>query len=176
MQNIKIATWNMAYWTHKDLLDTAWEYVLEEVQPDILLFQEGRPPKQLPIREEGLLWSEIGGSRDWGSGIYCPDFKVRPEFIEKSFRGHGALMLGSVSLPDRDKPLTCVSIYGLMEKVKGTGYAMTNLHRMLSDLTGLFHKERPGGYRDVVLVGDLNASTQWDEKYSGSLILSSSSV
>lgn len=72
MQEIKVATWNMAYCTHKDLLDAAWKYVLEEVQPDIFCFQEGRPPEQAPIRKEGLLWHEIGGSRPWGSGVVCP--------------------------------------------------------------------------------------------------------
>jgi hypothetical protein len=45
------------------------------------------------------------------------------------------------------------------------GYSITTLHRMLSDLTHLFHgKLRKGGTPKVILGGDLNASIQMDAK------------
>jgi exodeoxyribonuclease-3 len=42
------------------------------------------------------------------------------------------------------------------------GYSIPNLHRMLSDLTGLFHGHI-SGKRKIIMGGDLNASTQLDE-------------
>ena len=42
------------------------------------------------------------------------------------------------------------------------GYSITNLHRMLSDLTGLFNGHI-GRKRKIIMCGDLNASTQLDE-------------
>lgn len=41
------------------------------------------------------------------------------------------------------------------------GYSITNLHRMLSDLTCIFNGHL-GGKRNIVLGGDLNASVQLD--------------
>ncbi len=43
------------------------------------------------------------------------------------------------------------------------GYAIPNLHRMVSDLTGLLNGHI-GGRRNIILGGDLNASTQLDPR------------
>ena len=51
------------------------------------------------------------------------------------------------------EPITVVSVYGLIEY----GYAVTTLHRILSDLTPLFDTSNG---RRVVVGGDLNCSTQ----------------
>ena len=47
-----------------------------------------------------------------------------------------------------------------------TGYSITTLHRMFSDLTHLFEGElQRGGRPKIILGGDFNASPQWDDKY-----------
>jgi hypothetical protein len=40
---ITLATWNMAYWSHKKYLKDAWQYYLNTINSDILLFQESYP-------------------------------------------------------------------------------------------------------------------------------------
>lgn len=64
-----------------------------------------------------------------------------------------------------DVEITLVSMYGLFERIGGIGYTTPNLHRMLSDLTGLLDG-RTHGDRNFILGGDLNASLQFDETYA----------
>lgn len=146
----------MAYWQHRKMLGAAWECYLNTVQADFYLFQEGRP---YPKAQEGhLVWNEIGGTRDWGSGIYSPIYEIKEEDIGSPFKG--ALTVANANVAEM--PLTLVSMYGLMENAgPAKGYSITNLHRMLSDLTGLLNGHI-GGKRNVIVGGDLNASTQFD--------------
>jgi exonuclease III len=61
-----------------------------------------------------------------------------------------------VAIAETASGLTLVSLYTVMEQ----GYAITTLHKQLSDLTPMF--DSPLGRR-VVLAGDLNISTQFAE-------------
>jgi len=156
---IKIATWNMDYWQHKKLKDKAWNYFLTEIKADIFLFQEGRPAEAIRDQKNNLIWNEIGGNRDWGSGIYSPNYKLFEENIETQFKG--VFSIGNTQI--NNEKITLISLYGLMENSGPTkGYAITNLHRILSDLTGLFNGHIEGK-RKIIMCGDLNASTQCDE-------------
>jgi exodeoxyribonuclease-3 len=149
----------MAYWSHRGTLDDAWKCYLAEADADFYLFQEGRPCA-VADQDKHLVWNEIGGSRDWGSGIYSPTHEIVEEDIGSSFRG--ALTIGNANV--RGTALTLVSLYGLMESTGSTkGYAIPNLHRMVSDLTGLLNGHI-GGRRNIILGGDLNASTQLDPR------------
>ncbi len=67
-ERLRIATWNMAYWSHRGMLDDAWKCYLDTADADFYLFQEGRPCA-VADQDKHLVWNEIGGSRDWGSGI-----------------------------------------------------------------------------------------------------------
>ena len=138
------------------MLGAAWECFLNAVQADFYLAQESRP---YPKAQEGhMVWNEIGGTRDWGSGIYSPKYEINEEDIGSKFKG--ALTIANANVTDT--PLTLVSLYGLMESSgSAKGYSVTNLHRMLSDLTGLLNGH-VGGKRNIILGGDLNASTQFD--------------
>lgn len=154
---IKIATWNMDYWRRKRVHKAAWNCFLEEAKADIYLFQEGKPLAEM--KNNHLIWEEIGGSRDWGSGIYTPKYELTKDEIKTQFKG--VYSVGNIKINDRK--LTLISMYGLMDSSGPTkGYCMTNLHIMLSELTGLF-VGRIGGKRDIILGGDLNASTQLNE-------------
>ena len=156
---IKIATWNMAYWQHKKLHDETWNCFLNQIEADIFLFQEGRPTEAIKDQKNHLVWNEIGGKRDWGSGIYSPKYELLEENIETQFKG--VFSIGNTQI--NNEKITLISLYGLMENSDPTkGYSISNLHRMLSDLTGLFNGHIEGK-RKIIMCGDLNASTQFDE-------------
>ncbi len=150
---IKIATWNMAYWQHKAYLEDAWQYFVNEIDADFFLFQEARPSKEIQNDKSHFIWNEIGGTRPWGSGVYSKKYKLSEEVINTHLKGTFTVANAEI---DNIK-LTLISLYGLMTDT----YSITNLHRILSDLTLLFDG-KVGGKRNVILGGDLNASTQFD--------------
>ncbi|MBU1198882.1 MAG: hypothetical protein KKF46_06125 [Nanoarchaeota archaeon] len=155
---IKIATWNMAYWSHKKLLEEAWNYFLNEIDADFYFFQEARPSKKIQDDKTHIVWNEIGGNRPWGSGIYSKRFELSEECIKTEFKGVFTIANTKIE----DKRVSLISLYGLMESNGATkGYAITNLHRLLSDLTGIFNGH-VNGKRNIILGGDLNASVQLD--------------
>jgi exodeoxyribonuclease-3 len=159
MQSIRIANWNMAYWQHRALKPEAWEFYLNKVDADIFLFQEGCPTEDLNRMKKNIVWSEIGGKRDWGSGIYSSKYELFEEKIDTEFKG--VFSIGNTTI--NNNRITLISMYGIMESSGPTkGYAIPNLHRMLSDLTGLFNGHI-SGHRNIILGGDLNASVQLDE-------------
>lgn len=125
----------MAYWQHRAIHKEAWDYFLNRTEADFFLFQEGSPTEDMQD-DEKMIWREIGGRRDWGSGIYSPTYKLVEERITTGFTGEFAIGNAKVN----DQELTLISLYGLMESDGPTkGYSIPNLHRMLSDLTGLFN-------------------------------------
>ena len=156
---IKIATWNMVYWQHKKLHDEVWNCFLIKMEADIFLFQEGRPTEAMRDQKNQLIWNEIGEKRDWGSGIYSPKYELFEEKIETQFKG--VFSIGNTHISN--EKITLISLYGLMESSgPAKGYSIPNLHRTLSDLTGLFNGHIEGK-RKIIMGGDLNASTQFDE-------------
>ena len=155
---IKVATWNMGYWTHRPVAQQAWDY-LDRIDPHIALVQEAVPPVER--QNEFCLWREIDGKRRWGSGVLTKELPLTEVHLERNDYP-GALVVADVILPDKST-LTVISLYGQMDR---HGYAITTLHRMLSDLTHLLEgKLRAGGRPKVILGGDLNASPQYDDKY-----------
>jgi exonuclease III len=162
-ETIKIVTWNMAHWSHKKLSEEAWNYFLNNIDADFFLFQEASPPDKIKKQKRNLAWNEIGGSRSWGSGIYSKKYELKEEIIKTEFKGVFSVANAMVN----SKKITLISLYGLMESDGPTkGFAITNLHKVLSDLTGLFWG-RIDGNRKIILGGDLNASLQIDKKQKG---------
>jgi exodeoxyribonuclease-3 len=150
---IKIVTWNMAYWSHKNFLEEAWNYFLNEIDADFYFFQEARPSAKMLGIKKYLVWNEIGDNRNWGSGIYSKKYELSEEDINSKFKGSFTIANAKIE----NTKLTLISLYGLMTD----GYSITNLHKMLSDLTFLFDG-KIDGKRKLVLGGDLNASLQCD--------------
>jgi len=150
----------MAYWQHRKLYNNAWNCFLNEIGADIYLFQEGRPAEFMVNQKNHLVWSKIGGNRDWGSGIYSEKYEIIEKTIETQFKG--VFSIGNIKI--HNKRITLISVYGLLENSGPTkGYCIPNLHRMISDLTGLFYGKIEGKRR-IIMAGDLNASIQIDEK------------
>jgi exodeoxyribonuclease-3 len=165
VQKIKIATWNMACAQpkYRKNFNDAWEYYLNEIDVDFSFFQEGIKPK---TAEGSLIYHEIGGPRNWGSGIYSKKYEISEEnvsFCSPKFIGSCVLANSKI---DEKTTLTLISLYGLFEKIGNVGYTIPNLHRVLSDLTGILNSHI-NGKRQVILGGDLNASIQCDHQWKG---------
>ncbi len=41
---MKILIWNLGYWQHSKYHDEAWNYLCNDLRPDLALLQEVRPP------------------------------------------------------------------------------------------------------------------------------------
>jgi exonuclease III len=158
---LRLATWNMAHWSHKKHSAKAWEYFLAETDSDIFLFQESVPNTDI-IKTEHLVWNEIGGSRPWGSGIFSPKYKIREYSFDNCFSG--AVTAAEVEI-NNDLTVIVISLYGLMEKISSVSYAIPNLHRIFSDLTRILEFKETK--HRVIIGGDLNASQQIDEIQTG---------
>lgn len=158
---LKFATWNMAYWSHKHYETEAWEYFSKELDCDVLLFQESYPSLDV-LNSEQLVWNAIGNTRPWGSGIYCPKYKIKEYSFNNNF--FGAVTTAEIEIRP-DFKLIVISLYALMERISNVVYSIPNLHRMFSDLTGIF--ERGKTKHRIILGGDLNASLQIDEQQPG---------
>lgn len=144
------------------MLESAWDFYTKTVEADFYLFQEGRPADGLPEGSK-FVWKEIGGTRAWGSGIYSDKYPLG--LVTLDTQHDGAVVVGESTLTNGIS-LILISLYGLLEKVGTTKYAITTLHRMFSDLTGILNNHT-GDYPNIILGGDLNASVQWDEYYGG---------
>jgi len=131
---IKIATWNMDYWKHKRLHNEAWNCFLSETEADIFLFQEGRPTETLREQKDLLIWNEIGGSRNWGSGIYSLKFRLFEENIETQFKG--VFSIGNTQI--NNNKITLISLYGLMEN----SGSFKKANAIISELEDLIFKFR----------------------------------
>ena len=158
---LKLATWNMAYWTHKRYEIDAWKYFTQEIDCDILLFQESYPNLEI-LNQNRLVWNKIGGTRPWGSGIYSPKFKIKEFSFKNSFIG--AVTTAEIEIRP-DFKIIVISLYGLMEIISNVTYVIPNLHRMFSDLTGIL--ESKDTKHRIILGGDLNASLQIDQQQTG---------
>jgi len=150
---MRVAAWNL----HRR--PQAWSYLLDELRPDVALLQEVAPPV-----DSGALFRRggIGDNRRWGSAIHARDIQldelheVRSRHSKSPTSLHGTwpgTVVVAVGEPELSEPVTFVSVYGLIDQ----GYAITTVHRILSDLTPLLDTEHG---RRLVVGGDLNCSTQ----------------
>lgn len=150
----------MGHWTHQDVAKQAWNYLEKKIGADISLVQEAAP--STARQNKFCIWKEIGGKRKWGSGVLTKELPANEIKLERNDYP-GALSVADVTLPD-NSTLVVISAYGQMG-IEEKGYSITTLHRMLSDLTHLFHgKLRPHRRPKVIFGGDLNASRQCDAK------------
>ena len=163
---ITIATWNMAYWTHPQLLEETWEYLLNDINPDFILCQEAKRPKFLQ-EDPNFIWHNAGetkGHNNWGTGIYSKNYPLTQEPDESIPCWNIGIfnemcVVANTSVDDTD--LTLISLYGRMDKIGSEGYSIPNLQRVLSDLTGILNGHF--GKRNIVFGGDFNASEQIDQ-------------
>lgn len=155
----------MAYWTHKQYSEEAWNYLLNTIEADFILCQEARRPKVLE-GDDNFIWhkaGEIQAKRDWGIGIYSKSHPLSQEpneSISSWSIDRFSEMCVVANARIRNTDLTLISLYGSLDYIRGSGYSITNLHRILSDLTGICNGHF--GKRNIIMGGDFNASEQCD--------------
>jgi exonuclease III len=156
---MKILTWNLDYWKRTPEQRTnAWDYLFNNLNPDIALLQEIKPPNS-EMDNKSFLYHEIDGKRKWGTALFSK-FPIKRELYSvKGYEGASGLITAEISI-SKSLTLTLINIYGLLDN---NGYATTTMHHLLSDLTPILdHK----GTRQIILGGDFNVSKQFDEKYN----------
>jgi hypothetical protein len=146
----------------------AWVYLRDGLKADIALLQEAAPPGHYQ-----QVYKEIDRKKyNWGSAVVSFQSGL-------TLRGRTRVPLADCyltaltgdALPDSHPGacavadvcadgrvcFTAVSLYGQWEALpNGQSYSCARVHRMLSDLTGVFaSKGTP-----VILAGDLNTTTQ----------------
>lgn len=168
-QTVTVISWNLNHWRNDTRRrEAAWHHLDEglaaEVDWDIALLQECQPPDS---RDRPTVWQPVR-DHDWGTAVTTRHAPLRAVRLEDHSHP-GCAVAADVDLGARGT-VTAVSLYGLQEyakKIDGepypTRYAVTALHRMLSDLTPLIdHHSRHRNARPLLLGGDLNISTQID--------------
>jgi len=82
-RKIKIISWNLGYWQHREYHECAWEYLRNVAKPDIGLLQEVRA--QDLAEGEDLVFREIHNG--WGTAIYCRGARKVREIIFSRYPG-----------------------------------------------------------------------------------------
>jgi hypothetical protein len=166
--SFRLVTWNLNC-SFRERGDKPWRY-LDSLQPHVALVQESYRP---PI--EGAIGAELGGTRPWGSWVVpygevtLDEILLEPVSNQTPGKG-GPLEVshpGAFAVADAHLPVgrivTFASVYGMLafSVRNGMRYAVTTLHRTLSDLTPILDVYRTPA--QVVLAGDLNVSPQIQE-------------
>jgi len=128
---------------------------------DIALLQEAAPP---PATLQGhVVYEPLEPGR--GSPAGTAVWSRWPLTTLSASRTHpGAAAAAEVATPDG--PTTAVSLYALFDYITFAngarkGFAVTTVHRLLSDLTP--HLEEPHRRSRLILGGDLNCNPSWDK-------------
>lgn len=155
---MRIATWNTNSRKPKGDESSARRHLMDTVGVDVALFQEAGP-----FDPGDCLIGELIDGRSFGSAVEVTR-SLHASRVEFDQTHPGASIVVDVVVPEWEKPLTVISIYGVLERTLHTEFSITTLHRQLSDLTQFldYRAERP-----VVLGGDLNVSLAWDAKQRG---------
>lgn len=157
IMGFSVTVWNMQH------RRSGWEYLDQRLPADIVLLQEAALP---PSARNGI-HREIGGGRQWGSAVLSPHpvaelTEVTSRHTRRPVRliqqNQASVIAARVELVD-DEAVIAVSLYGVHDDA---GYAITSVHRALSDLTPLM--ETPLRHR-VIVGGDLNCSSQLRPPY-----------
>lgn len=156
---ITVATWNMkqAVAPKKPLLEL-WNWIEEEIQPDVIVLTEARVPKEgLPAGWQAI-WTPggIGPGRTWGTIVAARNLEIRqanfPRNPENDPRYEGPHP-GSVHTVDviinKEVWATVVGAYGYMPNSKNGWDALAGIANECIDVID-------SGNDRVILAGDFN--------------------
>ena len=170
---MRIVSWNMNHCMRNAASRRrAWDYLRSGLRADIALVQEA-----YPASTETAVFQPIHLTKRqyaWGSAVvsFRPDLclQARPRvpltaIADKAITGAelpdshpGASAVADVVDAAGRFQFTVVSLYGQWESIAdGRIYSCAKLHRMISDLTGVFAGIPK---RQVLLAGDFNVTTQ----------------
>src|SRR5687767_3838910 len=139
---MRVLTWNMDHWKRRlDQREGAWRF-LDEQRSTVALLQEANPPEE----HSAAAYSECRSSGPrWGSAVLAPGLEAEPitsatvggKTFELRPSHAGGFAIADVDVPDFGV-ITCVSLYGVLDQ----GWAITTVHRLLSDLAPLLYARR----------------------------------
>ena len=126
-----------------------WDYI-KTIDPDICLLNECSNPNLF------INYIHNEQTNGWGCGVFSKH-KLDEIIIDKCHPGAIAICETNINSIN----ITAISLYGQIID----GFAITTLHRSLSDLTPIFQKK---SLRDCLLIGgDFNADTELDKRQGG---------
>ncbi len=146
---MRILTWNLGYWQHSSQHDKAWDYLCNDIKPDIALLQEVKLPPWLP--RHTIVFEEI--TRGWGTAIYAPSLPLSRRHLSSYPR---RVALASTML-DGDFPLFIASIHAPIIN----GRVFPHLNNIFTEL-----ESREYTFRAVV-GGDLNSARLAEQVWPG---------
>lgn len=152
---MRVTTWNMHRAMNSGVSDACWDALPGGTS--VALVQETRPPSK-PL--DGTLAFERVDSRrggSWGTAVWSPSLSLRQLDHRRTERGAAVVC----ELETATGPVTFVSVYAKLEALPRGGYAITTMHRVLSDLTEFFEDPKRRGR--IILGGDLNANPAFDD-------------
>jgi exonuclease III len=145
---MKILTWNMGYWQHRVLQEDAWDYLINELKPDIALLQEAVPSDELEKKSK-ICWQPIK-RRGWGSGIYCPERSLI-EIPLESVQYRGWVVAAKVIVGDSEIVLASIHV----PIINNWAYPY------IEEIFDLIHPHIEG--KQFIVGGDLNSCRLIDE-------------
>lgn len=147
---MKVLSWNIDCKTEQD---SVWRYILDENKPDFALLQECRYPGKVFEAQNNLILNIIGGTRNWGSGIYSKTQKINEIFETSEYRGW-------VTLGETVSTINHTLLVSLHAKLAGVPYVVPYLQKLLGSLRPLFKE-----YENIIIAGDFNAARLYDDVY-----------
>ena len=100
---MRVITWNLGFWQHKTHHNEAWDYLRNEIKPDLALLQEVSPPK-LPENEH-ILFRVI--HEGWGTALYTRGMPLK----ELKFKTHPGRVAAAQVEGASGKKIVLVSIH-----------------------------------------------------------------
>lgn len=183
---MRVVTWNMAHWSHRARHDDAWRWLVEQLHPDIVLFQEAVPPSWLE-QTYRLHWSRayVDSRQGWGTGV-ASKYELSPERVPAidDFLSHlPSSAEGKRSITVADGWLATARIKlpalgdVLVSSVHSPSYPIERSRLADVDVSGIklkknpdlwfldvvFHYLRPLLGSQLIVGGDFNASRKLDE-------------
>ncbi len=149
MVRIRVATWNLGYWQFRRHHERAWEYLRQEIKPDIAFLQECHPINV--SADEQIFFKEI--YRGWGTAIYVRSFPAE----EIEFFQYPGRVVGAVAYLPKIPRLYLASIHAPILN-----------HRVFPHLDDIF-SEIEGRYAGLpsIIGGDLNSARLAEEAWPG---------
>ncbi len=144
---MKVVTWNIdCKKTDKSKL---WDYIDQEIKPDILLVQECRG---YPSSYQGI-GRQIGGTRLWGSMVLSKKYALEPFYITT----HLGWVVGA-KLEIEAYPILVFSVHAKLKEIGG--YVVPHLTQIFNDIM-----MAADDFQYIVIGGDFNAARLYDDVY-----------
>jgi endonuclease/exonuclease/phosphatase family metal-dependent hydrolase len=144
-----ILTWNLGYWQHRSQHDKAWDYLCNNIKPDLALLQEVKPPSQLS--RHSIVFEEI--SMGWGTATYAPLLPLSGVHLSR-YPGRVAL---ATTILDGDFPLFIASIHAPIIN----GHVFPHLNNIFTEIESKVHAQ------STVIGGDLNSARLAEKVWPG---------